>query len=445
MKRFQSIRMFNPLEPRLDEPIGRKRRQPSIARILYWSFLVGIPLAGIAGGIALLVASNQLDAAVQTYRNAIPCRGALNTTTCYTTVTGTLAKVSITRGKTGDTADMTLQLQDGTRSTWAKTNWQQEDALHVGAPIQVKSYQGAITAVYLGAVGIETKDSPIYRQSDLRLGAVLIPTLGLIIAGASFFTLRGKKQVTVGSLVSIDPRLPIGEQERLIRRALLREEPTETPWVTAGTPPASVTLPFTLRPHEMPTGRPWWLGVIIVGIALPALFLRLRTPTSNAQVVLVATVLVVLAGVLLHWAYRHRRMLVVDDMTVRRVNSLGGSRSISRAEVASLAFPIIISIGSRVPDEPRLLLLDANGRCLLGLNRYWPTNDDAAQLAASLRVPLPVDSSRRTTASRLRRTIPGSVSWIEGHPFLASLVLLPPILVGAGLFIWALNGFKWSS
>jgi hypothetical protein len=338
---------------------------------------------------------------------------------------------------------VTLQLPDGMRSTWAKTNGQQEDALHVGAPILAKFYQGAITAVYLGAIGIETKDSPVYKQSDMRLGAVLIPTLGLIIAAATFFTMRGQRQVTVGSLVAIDRTLPIAEQEAMLRHALLQDQPAETP-VERGAQ-SFVTLPFTLRPHEMPTGRPWWLGLIIVAIALPSVFLRIRIPTSNVQVVLVATVLAMLAGVLLHWAYRHRRMLVVDDLTVRRVNSFGGSRTISRAEIARLAFPIIISFGSRAPDEPRLLLLDATGRCLLGLTRYWPTNDEAALLAAALRVPLPTDSSRPTTASRLRRTIPGSVSWIEGHPYLASLVLLPPILAGAGLFIWVLDGFKWSS
>ena len=95
-----------------------------------------------------------------------------------------------------------------------------------------------------------------------------------------------------------------------------------------------------------------------------------------------------------------------------------------------------------MPDEPRLLILDATGRCLMGLKRYYPTDDDAAQLVAALRVPLPADSNRRTTASQVRRTIPGGVSWIEAHPYLTSLVLLPPILVAAGLFVWMLNGFK---
>jgi hypothetical protein len=168
----------------------------------------------------------------------------------------------------------------------------------------------------------------------------------------------------------------------------------------------------------------------------------MRTPDSIAQVVIVATAIAMLAGILLHWLYRHRRMLVVDEMNVRRVNLFGASRVVSRADIVSLAFPIIMSFNSRVPEEPRLLLLDAGGCCLLRLTRYYSTDDDAAQLAAALGVSPTVDSSQHITAARLRRTIPGAASWTEAHPYLTSLVLLPPILIAVGLFVWMLNGFK---
>ncbi|HKV30502.1 MAG TPA: hypothetical protein VJT14_05750 [Candidatus Dormibacteraeota bacterium] len=432
--------MFNLVEP-TEQPSGKTRRRLSIGRVLYWSFLLGIPLAGGAGGSALLVAANELDAAVQTYRNATPCRGAVTTATCYTTVTGTLAKFSVTHGKTGDTADMTLQLRDGTRSTWAKTNWQQEDALHVGAPIQAEFYQGAITAVYLGAIGIETKDSPIYKQSDLRLGAVLIPTLGLIIAMATFITMRGQKQATVGSLVAIDTTLPIAEQEALLRHALLQDPPAETPSVTAG-PQPSVTLPFTLRPHPMPTRRPWWVGLIALGLGVPSFVLRMRTPGPIAEVVLGATVATIVAAVAFHWRYRNGRRTVVDDFSVRRVSLLGAVRVVSRSDVARLACPNIMTFGMASP-ERRLLLLDASGRCLLALPRYYSTEGEATQFAAALRVPLDNElRSSLTTPSRLRRTVPGAVSWSEAHPFLMTIMLILPILVALGLFVWMLNGFK---
>jgi hypothetical protein len=404
---------------------------------------VGIPVIAVVGGIALLIASNQLDAAVQTYRNAGPCPGAPTSAACYTLVPGTLTKFSITRGKSGDTTDMTLQLRDGTRSTWAKTSWQQEDALHVGAPVQAKFYQGALTTVYLGSsVGIQTKDNPIYKQRDLRLAAVVIPILGLIIAGVSFITLRTRKQVKLGPIPTIDPTLPVEEQERLLRQALLGVQPAETPSVTPGWQPAGVTLPFTLRPHPIPTGRPWWVGLIVVAITVPLLLLRMRTPAAIAQAVLAVTAVSMLAAVVLHWLYRNRRVLVVDDFTVRRVSMFGAARVISRSDVARMACPIVMSFGLPAA-ERRLLLLDAGGRCLLGLRRYYSTDEEAAQLAAVLRVPLDNKLARSlTTPSRLRRTIPGAVSWSEAHPFLMTLVLIPPILVAVGLFVWVLDGFK---
>ena len=437
--------MFNPVEPSAEQPSGRTRQRLPIGRIVYWSFLLGILLAGIAGGIALLIASNQLDAAVQAYRSGVPCRGGATSTPCYTVVPGTLVRSTITRGKTGDTADMTLQLPDGVRSTWAKTNWQQEDALHGGAPILAKFYQGAMTAVYLGPVGIETKDSPVYKQSDMRLGAVLIPTLGLIIAAATFFTMRGQRQVTVGSLVAIDRTLPIAEQEALVRRALLGEQAAQPTGGTADSQPVGATLPFILRPHPMPTGRPWWVAPIAVAIAVPLLLMRSRTPASIAQVVLAVTVAGIVVGIVLHWLYRNRRMLVVDDLSVRGMNLFGFSRFVSRGDIARLAFPLVSSFA--LPTlEPRLLLLDGSGRCLLSLRRYYPTDEEAVQLAAVLRVPLDMNLGKRlTSAARLRRTIPAAVSWSEAHPILMSVLVTPPVLVLIVLFIWVLDGFKWSS
>ena len=432
--------MFNPIEPRVDQPPGRIRRRPSLGRIFFWSYLLGIPVVAVGVGVALLIASNQLDAAVQTYRSAVPC-SAPTSTACYTLVPGTLVKFTITRGKTGSTADMTLQLPDGTRSTWAKTNGQQENALRVGAPIRAEFYQGAITTVYLGAIGIQTKDSPVYKQSDMRLGAVLIPVLGLIIAAASFFTMRGQKRVTVGSLMAIDPTLPIAEQEALLRHALLRDQPAETPSLTAG-PQPSVTLPFTLRPHPMPTGRPWWVGLIITAVGVPLLLLRMRTPAAIAQIALEVTVTAMLAAFVLHWLYRNRRRLVVDDLTVRRVNLFGFSRAVSRTDVARLAFPSVYSFATRGL-EPRILLLDASGRCLLRLRHYYSTDEEAAQLAATLRVPLDTKlTGRLASASRLRKTIPGAVSWPEAHPYPVMAALTLPMLALVSLIVWVLNGFK---
>jgi hypothetical protein len=430
--------MFNPIEPHVDETSGRTRRWPSLGRILFLSYALGIPLLAVGGGIALLIASNQLDAAVQTYRNAGPCPSAPTSTPCYTMVPGTLVTFSTSRGKSGDTTDMTLELPDGARSTWAKTSWQQEDALHVGAPAQAKFYQGALTTVYVGGVGIQTKDNPIYKQGDMRLAAVIIPVLGLIIAGSSFFTRRGRKQTKVGSIVAIDPALPIAEQERRLRNALLGVPTAETPQVQT----AGVTLPFTLRPHPIPTGRPWWVGLIIVAIAVPLLLLRMRTPAAIAQAVLAVTIAALLAAVVLHWLYRNRRMLVVDDLNARRVSMFGAARVVSRSDVARLACPIVMSFG--LPGtEQRLLLLDAGGRCLLGLRRYYSTDEEAGQLAAALRVPLDNTlASSLTTPSRLRRTIPGAVSWSEAHPVLMTIVLIPPILVAVGFFVWVVNGFK---
>lgn len=373
----------------------------------------------------MLVASSQLDAAVATYRAAGVCPAASTPAPCYRLAPGTLVSFSISRGKWGDWTNLVVQLADGNVSTYARTTWAQEDALHPGVALRARIYQGKITSIYVGATGIETKESPIYQQGDLRKGAVFIPVAGLAISAVALLALRR------------------GKRSRLAKQEMLRQtlaEPTgDTSRLTASSS-VSVILPLTLRPHPIPTGRPWWMGLIVVGIAIPSLLLRMRTPGFIAKVILAATVVGLLAGVLLHWMYRHRRMLIVDDFTVRFVNLWGLSRVISRVEIAGLAFPVIVSLSA--PNEPRLLLLDAAGRCLLSLKRYYPSNDDVAQLAAALRVRLDAKRSRPMLASHLQREIPGAVSWPEAHPFLMLLALLPPILAAVGLFVWMLNGFK---
>jgi len=436
--------MLNSNEPRIEEASGRTRRWPSLGQIGFWSYAVGIPVVAVAGGIALMIVSSQLDTAVQTYRNAPLCPAAPSSGVCYTLVPGTLTNFSISRGKSGDTADMTLQLPDGTRSTWAKTSAQQEDALHVGAPVQAKFYQGALTTVYLGSsIGIQTKDNPIYKQNDMRLGAIVIPLLGLTIAAVTFITLRAKRKLKLAPMPTIDPTLPDEEQERLLRQALLGVQPAETPSITAGSQAVGLTLPFILRPHPMPTGRPWWVSLIVVAIFVPMLLLRMHTPAAIAQIALGVTVAGMVAGVVLHWLYRNRRMLVVDDFSVRHVNLFGLSRVVSRSDIARVACPIVTSFALPGALEPRLLLLDASGRCVLRVRRYYPTDDEAAQVAGALRVPLDMNlASRLTTASRLRRTIPGAVSWVEAHPYLTMLGLVLPMLVLASLVVWVLNGFK---
>jgi hypothetical protein len=403
-------------------PFNRVHRRPSLGRIFFWSYILGIPLVAVSAGIIMLIASSRLDAAVQIYRSAGLCPAASTSDTCFTLVPGTLVSFNINRGKTGDTAYMTIQLPTRTASTWAMTSWAQEDALHVGVPLRAKLYQGMISAIYVGDTGIETKDSPMYKQGNLRQGAIFVPIIGLALGAGSYWALRRRSPSMPVPITMIDNTLPIADQPEAR--------------------PVAVNLPLTLHPRPIPTSYPWWLSLIAAGIGIPSLVLRMRTPAAIAQVVIAATALAMLAAIILHWLYRHRRTLVVDHISVRRVNLFGVSREIPRAEVAGLALRTISSSNARVPDEPRLLILDATGRCLLRLTRYYPTEGDIAQLAAALGVPLPPDAGRFASASRLRRTIPGAASWVEAHPYLTSLVLLPPILAAIVLFVFALNGLK---
>jgi len=435
--------MLNEVEPGPDPKRTRNRvlPWPTRGRRLFWSFAVGIPLLSVGAGVAFLIASNQLDSAIKAYNDAELCPVPAMSASCYQLLPGTLVSFTISRGKTGDTTNMTLQLEDGNRSTWAKTAWAEEDALQVGAPVRARIDQGAITTIYVRGIGIETKDNPMYRKRDLRLAAIVVPILGLIITAICFVSWSRLNWRNLRATSPIDPALPLGQPDMLLRHALMGDQPGAMSWLSSPRSIA-VNLPMTLRPRPIPAGYRWWVGLIAVGVAVPNLVLRMRTPASIAQGVIAVTALAMLAALIARWLYRHRRMLVVDDMSVRLVNLFGASHVISRSDIGGLAFPIIMSSNPQVPDEPRLLILDATGRCLLGLRRYYSTDDDAAQLAAALRIPLKASASRPTTASEVRRTIPGAASWPEAHPNLLGILLVPPILGAIVLLVWVLAGVK---
>src|SRR5437879_10731161 len=98
-------------------------------------------------------------------------------------------------------------------------------------------------------------------------------------------------------------------------------------------------LPCILRPHPIPTGRPWWVSLVVVAIGVPLLLLEIGTPGVIAEVVLAVAVAGIAAGVLLHWLYRNRRMFAVNESSVRRVDLFGFSRVISRSDIARVACP----------------------------------------------------------------------------------------------------------
>ena len=123
-------------------------------------------------------------------------------------------------------------------------------------------------------------------------------------------------------------------------------------------------------------------------------------------------------------------------------SQMGCQSVIFRSDIARVACPLVSSFALPAV-EPRLLLLDASGRCVLGLRRFYPSDDDVVQVAAALRVPFDVNlATRLTNATRLRRTTPGAVSWPEAHPYLTMLGLILPGLVFASLAVWVLDGFK---
>src|SRR5260370_14210342 len=73
----------------------------------------------------------------------------------------------------------------------------------------------------------------------------------------------------------------------------------------------------------------------------------------------------------------------------------------------------------------------------LGLRRYYSTDEEAAQLAAALRVPLDNRLAKRlTTPSRLRRAAPCPVGWSEADPLILRGAPIPPRMTAVVLVLF---------
>jgi hypothetical protein len=409
--------------------------------MLLFALLALIPLALLVGGGILLFNSFTVESAARAYRAAPPCVSAPAVRDCYKVESGTIAAASIRRGRGGDTTTLDINLPEGRKSTWVSTSWAAEDALTVGSVVSVKLYHDQITVVALPGFLLVARDNPARVQKDFRLAGLLLIGMGALLAvmlGVSVWRSRGKRPPGY-----IDPNLPPAEQEKELRRQLgLASTPWADPAVPAVPAPVPVMLPLTLRPQPISTGRPWWLAALVVMFGFPSIALRMRAPQSVLVGTIIVSAALALAVVAFHLLYTHNRRLVVDDINITLFDLWGRQRVVARSEIQRIALRTIISFSARVPDERRMLLVGADGSCLLPVPKYNLSYDDASQLAAVLRIPIDSPRERRVLRGALKREIPGSLTWYERHMMSVTIVSLVAILGATFLFIWAASGFR---
>jgi hypothetical protein len=394
------------------------------------------PVLAIAAGVIMEISAANSDAAVRAYLAAPPCPVAQTAADCYRLERGTITARRVRRGKGGDTTDMTIQLPEGSRSTWVKTSWAGEDALQVGTPVTGTVYHDKIAIIALPGFQLTARDNPIREQNDLRLGGLVLVGAGVVFAGIYGYAWWSSKRKRPAGY--IDPSLP-----RDVQAQALRQQFGLAPGSAPAVPHSvSVALPYTLRPQPAANARPWWISRIVAMVMFPMLAFRYRAPNLVVLLTVVLSAGLAVAIVVIHWLYTRNRRLVVDDINVSRFDMWSRPTVVPRTEIQRLALRTIPAGAlSRLADERRLLMVGSDGRARLSIPKYNLSYEQASHLAAILRVPIDSSWDRRAGRRELTREIPDSTTWYERHLVSTTIVATIALLALAALFVWAINGF----
>jgi hypothetical protein len=182
------------------------------------------------------------------------------------------------------------------------------------------------------------------------------------------------------------------------------------------------------------------IATLALLVPLGAALLVLAIPTGNAAAVLLGMGAVVLVGLLLAALYLTSYVRISNATGDVDARFLGRRRHVPGSAVHALLV-VHVYQGLTLETQPRLFVLDADGRLLLRLSGHVYDMWTMRSLAEDLDRPL-TEQTRMVTMAQLRDARPGVLPWYERSvlSLAAVLVLLGIAAVGAIVGIMALTG-----
>jgi hypothetical protein len=181
------------------------------------------------------------------------------------------------------------------------------------------------------------------------------------------------------------------------------------------------------------------LAALALVVPLGAALLVLAIPTGNAAAVILGVVVVVLLGALLAALYLSSYVRIWDRTGDVETRFLGRRTRFRRSSIHDLLV-VHVYQGLTLDTQPRLFVLDAEGRLLLRLSGHVYDLWTMRAMAADLDLPL-TEQAKVLTMSELRGTRRGILPWYERSrtSLAAVLVLLGVVVIAAIVGIMALT------
>ncbi|UQB17095.1 hypothetical protein [Clavibacter nebraskensis] len=184
------------------------------------------------------------------------------------------------------------------------------------------------------------------------------------------------------------------------------------------------------------------LGLAALALVVPlgAALLVLAVPTGNAAAVLLGVAVVVVLGALLAGLYLTSYVRITHATGDVECRFLGRRTRIRGSTVHDLLV-VHVYQGLTLDTQPRLFVMDVNGRLLLRLSGHVYDLWTMRSMAADLDLPL-TEQARVLTMAELRGARRGILPWYERSrlALAGALVLLGVAVIGGVVGIMALTG-----
>jgi hypothetical protein len=172
------------------------------------------------------------------------------------------------------------------------------------------------------------------------------------------------------------------------------------------------------------------LAALALVVPLGAALLVLAIPTGNAAAVILGVVVVVLLGALLAALYLSSYVRIWDRTGDVETRFLGRRTRFRRSSIHDLLV-VHVYQGLTLDTQPRLFVLDAEGRLLLRLSGHVYDLWTMRTMAADLDLPL-TEQAKVLTMAELRGTRRGILPWYERSRTSLAAVL---VLLGVGVIL----------
>ncbi|WP_440696717.1 hypothetical protein [Clavibacter nebraskensis] len=186
--------------------------------------------------------------------------------------------------------------------------------------------------------------------------------------------------------------------------------------------------PSTLIRPRTALLRQLGLAALALVVPLGAALLVLAIPTGNAAAVILGVAVVVLLGALLAVLYLSSYVRIWDRTGDVEARFLGRRTRFRRSSIHDLLV-VHVYQGLTLDTQPRLFVLDAEGRLLLRLSGHVYDLWTMRAMAADLDLPL-TEQAKVLTMAELRGTRRGILPWYERSRTTLAAVL---VLLGVGV------------